>query len=356
MENKILEEICLQIQMYYNNIITLPGIFGKDDNEQFINAWLAYLLDPAKNGFNLEPIKALLNLVDEKHAAELDGKISIKAEYSFIDGRRIDIFITTENLVIGIENKLWSGEQENQTNDYYESIKKIAEGPPKRIPICIFLKPEFNETAPQNENFKTVTYKDLCDAFKMIPYSLRRDNRKSQFFYEFIFYVEEKLMSNTSTGFPEINEAARIYRDYEESINAASDSYNNYNKSLADWLIEQIKILSNEKFHFCGTPKKGWWIIVEDDKWRNFDFHFELNWYEKPNIAGLGKIYLSAHLETADESVKEYFGKSGLKLSEDVISIDFSTEEKSMESLKLIVDKLLSDEFQKWAKIANELI
>ncbi len=42
--------------------ITIPEIFGRSDDENFISDYVAYILDPYRNGIGIEPLQALLSL------------------------------------------------------------------------------------------------------------------------------------------------------------------------------------------------------------------------------------------------------------------------------------------------------
>jgi PD-(D/E)XK nuclease superfamily len=53
-------------------------------------------------------------------------KNSVEVEKQIEKQRRIDIFIELANIVIGIENKPWAGDQENQLSDYASFLKKTA--------------------------------------------------------------------------------------------------------------------------------------------------------------------------------------------------------------------------------------
>ncbi|RUM49916.1 MAG: hypothetical protein DSY47_02775 [Hydrogenothermus sp.] len=42
------------------------------------------------------------------------------------ENRRIDLLIKSDSYVIGIENKPWAGEQENQLEDYFNYLKELS--------------------------------------------------------------------------------------------------------------------------------------------------------------------------------------------------------------------------------------
>ena len=50
------------------------------------------------------------------------GNAKVETEHSTDKGRRVDILIDLPNFVIGIENKIWAGDQKDQLKDYGEYL------------------------------------------------------------------------------------------------------------------------------------------------------------------------------------------------------------------------------------------
>lgn len=343
-------------------LITLPGVFGKEYNEGFITSWLAYLLNPRVNGFGMAPLNALLKYAGAP-AIDEEEDISIAQEYTFKDsGRRIDLLILTKDLVIGIENKIQSGEQEYQTIDYWRSLNSLCKtkDDEQKIAYGIYLKPNWNTSIPCDD-FITITYKDLLSALKAIEYDHSRDHRKNFYFYEFILYAEEILMTNSVAGFPIMKDNARIYMQGREIIEAAKSSLDNYIKELGSWLENQMKELAPHLI--VDSPKPTYWQIRENDAWKNLNFHYELFWEgtRKKSIAELTQddqnVLLCMHLEGANQEVKNRFRKARDKrLNEINIHVDFNSEEKALDSINKIIRELQSDNFKEQARIADECI
>jgi hypothetical protein len=108
---------------------TIPALFGRAYDENFISDYLAYILDPARNGIGSEPLQALLSVAfDPDLDVDLDN-VTILREYAFGDVNfgRIDLLIQLgdqgERGVIGIENKILASEGDTQTISYATSIK-----------------------------------------------------------------------------------------------------------------------------------------------------------------------------------------------------------------------------------------
>ena len=364
------EEICKELQKYHegsssqkDTIITLPAIFGKQYHENFISSWLAYLFDPNLNGFGVEPLKALLSLFCDNPLLEDDDLVVVETEHTFDDERRIDILISTPHYLIGIENKIFAAEQENQTNDYWGSIEGKAHGE-KKNPIGIYLTPsKNNKNTPQSKNFHHLDYGQICEVFKAIPYDYRRDSRKNYFFYEFILYVEEVLMNQSL--FPEINGDVRIYLDNKKIVDNAISEYSKYVNSFKAWLVEQTTQIYGHEI-LADNPQKNYWQLRKSDSWRgnNFDIHFELCWdktaSKEKQIVELIEcdVELAIHVETRAKEVKDFFELkySDKNLHNEKIKVNFSSEEKAKESLVSIIALLKSDSFQAHIKKVEDFL
>ncbi len=119
------------------------------------NAWssiFSYLLDSSKNhGLKTSPIECWLKNINSSYVNPIlriiNGECSVesKTEWGTDEGRRIDILLKIRNnksdiiAVLGIENKVDSGEQTEQLSDYQ---KAIVRNYPKVPKLLIFLTPD----------------------------------------------------------------------------------------------------------------------------------------------------------------------------------------------------------------------
>lgn len=347
-------------------LITLPAVFARESQEDFVTCWLAYLLDPKINGFGVEPLNALLRCVNSGLVYD-EEEISVEREFVFADdGKRIDLLITTPDLIIGIENKLYSSESGEQTKFYWKGMEKLAKSDQNKNKslIGIYLKPEANMSIPKCENFKIVTYSKLCEELHSIEHDHCRDHRKNFFFYEFLVYVEEKLMLKSETGFPEITEDVKLYSENQKLLDKLQLNYENYTRDLSDWLKNRIKEMSNGKLH-AKAPATSYWQILGSTVWNEDSFHFELVWEKKGRISSLtkvDKVWLCVHLEKKESKLKELFEAQGKKppykdkdiLHKRKIEVDFSNEEESKLSIDKIIEMLKTEEFRWYSDFADE--
>ncbi|MFW6016382.1 MAG: PD-(D/E)XK nuclease family protein [bacterium] len=98
---------------------TILSFLNKKYHENTINDYLAYVLNPNKNGIGIKPLYNLISHFDDDLVLDnLDETtIEVNREYSFYNGSRIDILIKINNdLVIGMENKVNSKERGERTD------------------------------------------------------------------------------------------------------------------------------------------------------------------------------------------------------------------------------------------------
>lgn len=361
------ESLIGELKKYYKNsreqdIITIPEIFEVQYREAFVSLWLAYLLDPDRNGLGLEPLKALLRCIGE----ELIGgeeQVTVEKEVTFSENnRRIDLLISTPNQLIGIENKLYSLEQENQTRDYWNSLQRAVDKDkePKRKCLGIYLKPEANTSTPCKE-FKTVTYSRLIEYLRAIPPKENGDKRKVFILNEFLLYGEKILMNKNKTGYPQMSEDEKLYQENKDILKRMADNHNNHVKAVGVWLKNLFEEMGEGFGLIASKPSTEWWKFIESNQWEKIDFHYELCW-GKSDILDLkksDKVQLCVHLETKDSAARDFIAdknssyRSKDVLHQETIHVGFSNETDARESIKKIINRLQTEEFQRYARKAN---
>lgn len=381
-QGKRLEEVISRLNQLYSEgvkdtIITLPGIFGKQRNETFITSWLAYLLNPDINGLGLAPLNALLQCYTQRAKKDPDSmiltdaeQVSVETEYTFTDsGRRIDLLITTESYVIGVEHKIDAGEHGDQTSDYWQGLLKLRDAENQNLSqkpsepkgtVAIYLTPKANSGEPVCDHFVVVTYSDWLNKLKEIPYEYQGDHRKNFFFYEYLLYVEEELMDANNTGYPKMNETVELYHSNSIVLRKAKEEYEKYNENLGNWLVKRAKEIDSRFLADAPKPTK-YWQLWEDRNWKELNFHFELNWQKtEKKLCELNEndnVLLYAHLETNDLAIREHFNlPKGNNLHCERVAVDFSSEEKAEQSLQTIVGRLRSQLYQQFAQLADDYL
>lgn len=135
--------------------------------------YLSYLLDPT-NGYGWKDEffkKFMLNVIDE---IEIDNCIFdefdiVLKDYSdlkiYREHRNIDLLLISKNreVVICIENKIWTSEHDNQLNRYYEYINDAF---PAYKKIYLYLSP--NGEIPESKEWMAISYKTVLNTCRIM--------------------------------------------------------------------------------------------------------------------------------------------------------------------------------------------
>lgn len=337
-------------------IKTLPEVFGIQYKEVYITKWIAYLL--RNKDFGSSVLNALL--WDTDISVEDNENISVFTEYVFDDERRIDILVITKKYLIGIENKIWSGEQENQTSDYKNSLEALKNKYNKDEYIGLFLHPELNKS--KSNFFKNISFTDFRDNLeKRLPLE-SSDPLATIMLEQFITYIKECLIMD----YPEKTSAVNAYMNYKEAIDMAKVSFDEYVNKFKNWLTFAVEDISKGNYH-VSEIKDNYCIIVKKEDWREVDFHFEILWNTSA-ITEASEVRLAAHLEghtkraksrnneVLEEKYGERFdnrGESDPLLETKKQDCDFKSEDAARNTIAKILEQFDQDDFQVFAKKAE---
>lgn len=336
-----------------NRIHTIPEVFGIQYKEVYITKWLAYLLRQKDFGWKI--LNALIGSVTIKENCNYD----VYTEYVFENGRRIDILIKSQHLWIGIENKIWSCEQENQTADYQISLDELSHGKY----IGIYLHPEQNKS--ESKYFKNVTYTELYDALIKIDSSDESTGSfEKMMFEQFMLYIKECLYMKKGE-FPEISENAMLYAQFINKISEISDEYKSTYSKIIDWLKYKFENNEESKYEILESAEGYMQLAPKGckDKWKEIGFHFEILWSRDFMINGIVKI--EAHQEkTKGDNISQVFNI--LKITDveyrghnkpvdtgESISCNFATKDNAEDSFMKILSELerLRAKHEEWETI-----
>jgi hypothetical protein len=282
----ILEKMNFLISQYNNlppetkKIITIPNIFKKTYDENFISDFLAYVLNPNINGFGITPIKSLLlfcgidlPLMDTYKTKDVD----VIREYVFQDRGRIDILILLKpDILIAIENKIFSNEGKNQTLSYEHSITHEF---PNYNHVFIYLTPVKN-IPPSSSNFIHISYNDIDKILKNVSLETALNSRFGFLFNEFILHIEEYIMKNKSF---ELSEKSLLFIKNSEILQDINDSFVNDSNNIFNFISDLIQstyleyendwiFTFNKSRNYQFFQKKSW--LATKDLFIHFEFWF----------------------------------------------------------------------------------
>lgn len=258
---------------------TIAHIFRKESQENFISDWIAYLIDPVSFG-NAEPLSALLEVAGFDDCIDKNGIIEISREKTFDDQRRIDFYIETEELIIGIENKIWSGLGYHQLKDYSKSLEKLSNGKEIRK---ILLLPQNNTSIDLSENnsdisvsgFVSVTYEDFVNALKKLQINFIENLRSSFLLQDFITYVEEYFMDSNVDIKKNFDMVSFLF-EHKNQLNELETCKNNLQTQFAKSVVKKLAETFDEEIWKINTPKTSSYFQLFKGQWDTLQVHFEL--------------------------------------------------------------------------------
>lgn len=158
--------------------VNIFKIINMVDKEAVHSDMLAWLFNPYENhNLNDKAVKGLLMQLSEKDAEYINlllqeySDLEVYREYTTNNGRRIDILLESRNnkVIFIIENKIWSGEGDNQLEDYKKFIDEKYNDYNR---IFLYLTPE-KERKEQYKGYTHITYNTI---YKIIN-NLLQDNQ-----------------------------------------------------------------------------------------------------------------------------------------------------------------------------------
>jgi hypothetical protein len=256
----MLEQIYRYLAKEPERRLTIPAIFGRTYDENFISDYLAHLLDPERNGIGFAPLQALASLVD----SEIDsgGEVKIDREYIFQTGRRIDLLVHLgDETILGIENKIFSSEGEDQTGSYARSI---AQEFPEMSAMLVYLTPQ--GTAPVSSCFTSLSYARLLAALRHIPFSVMPDIQKAVIWEDFLNHLEDYIvMVEKSLN---LSEKTRLYLKYQEMID-----------DLRKAVEQDGQFRQEHALQYIGKLFEGWTAYGHNNG--NSHWYVKKDWYLK---------------------------------------------------------------------------
>ncbi|MDR1115108.1 MAG: PD-(D/E)XK nuclease family protein, partial [Tannerella sp.] len=237
------------------------------------NVWsnlLAFYLDPRKeHGLGNLLLKTLLETLSETAGCEdaraiTPVRVKVNREYLTTTGCRIDIVVSSDTFVLGIENKV-NAPLGNDLKDYAKAIEKLADEK-KCFKIVL---PKY----PQRDlkgGFVNVLYADLLSAVKrrLGDYAGYADTRYLIFLHDFLNTIENNLNINMMTNNPELMEF--ILKNENEIIRLSEHygKFKEYAKRKLEKVCELIDVEKPLKEYFTsGREPEVKKAVIWEDTW-----------------------------------------------------------------------------------------
>lgn len=204
--------------------VTFFEIIGASKAEIRHSNFLAWVLDPnASHGLGEAILKRFLRLLTSDDRVGSISEIEVESfNYSSVnilrEWRNIDLLIEFDEVVICIENKLYSKEHSNQLKRYFNLIDK--EFPNKRH-VFGFLTPEGIEAERDNEVYVSISYAQVAEIIETV-FKIRGDSLGQNI----KVYISDYLKT-----------LKRQVMETDTSIELAKDIYRNH-KEILDFIFE----------------------------------------------------------------------------------------------------------------------
>ncbi len=325
-----------QLQQKQLNVFEILNIQGK---EVFISSALAWILNPkSPHGYGGD---FLVKIIQEtfKKEPELLVKLlafdpentSVFTEYVLPSGRRIDILIRDKKngVVLGIENKIYSSENNDQTIAYEEDFQLLFHNETYGL---VYLALNMEEK-PQGKQFIQMTHQQFNDAILDIIKTRRSVNEEAVYFIQ--QYVRSVNISMNTSKEQELCKA--LYKQYPEAVTLLAKTISEMWEEMPKLILGRLEKLICEKGEFSFKRGKLW-LAVYPKEWVNLfgsddwsDIHHEF--FCKEN-----KLYLVFHVENGMDKQIKITSYSEVK----VCSFDTDDIENIKRAAQLGYDALLS--------------
>ena len=224
-----------QFQKLLNEFKELPPTLQRDPTTLELSGYphlenvysniLAFFLDPEReHGFGPLFLESLLS-VAECEAIQGGEEVEVNREEITETRKQIDLVISTDTLIIGIENKIYNA-LHNDFEDYGRHIDERANG--RRV-CKILLGLKLPEDGRGLSGFKPITYQDYFDEVlrRIGPTLIESSDRYLQFALEVVETV--KHLTEGSAMKPEMLD---FFQENEESVDSLLLAVNEFKREM----------------------------------------------------------------------------------------------------------------------------
>jgi len=210
-----------------------------------------------EHGLNDLFFRSLIEILIQEDSIQ-SHSVFAEREYATLKNNRIDIVLSNDTYVIGIENKLYSGVQ-NDLIDYKDTINKIAIDEDK-VPLYVLLTLRDEKNIALSNSFMNVTYNELFISVKnnLGSYIESADNTWLIYLKDFMKTIYElqnggDQMNRDLLNF--INENSEMVGQLLNDCYWLKRELSQQTKNLSA-IVELEKYKDNMKFNaFCYNPK-----------------------------------------------------------------------------------------------------
>ncbi len=312
-------------------------IINMADKEIVHSDMLAWLFSPYESHeLNNIALKELLIQLSKKEAEYISlllldySDLEVYREYTIDNGRRIDILMESKNnkVIFIIENKIWSGEGDNQLEDYKNYIDEKYSDYNR---IFLFLTPE-KERKEKYKGYIHITYSMIYSVLNCVLQENQIKFEISVIIRQYKEIIGRYIMGSIDKEMVDL--CRKLYVEHKEALDKIMQ-YGNTTYYLTEVINE---ILDNEQIYNGKVILKNYGHIV-------YLPHCKSETREKLQC-GFQKdreyLALTISIEIKDENVTIYLQGSGRNEN------NTAEQNNNYDKLKNIFEKDLNKKINKW--------
>lgn len=307
------------------------------DKEIVHSDMLAWLFNPYENhNLNDKILKEILMQLSKKDAEYISlllldySDLEVYREYTVDNGRRIDIVMESKNnkVIFIIENKIWSGEGDNQLEDYKNYIDEKYSDYNR---IFLFLTPE-KERKEKYKGYIHITYSMIYSVLNCVLQENQIKFEISVIIRQYKEIIGRYIMGSIDKEM--IDLCRKLYVEHKEALDKIMQ-YGNTTYYLTEVINE---ILDNEQIYNGKVILKNYGHIVylpdcKSETREKLQCGFQKN---REYLA------LTISIEIKDENVTIYLQGSGRNEN------NTAEQNNNYDKLKNIFEKDLNKKINKW--------
>lgn len=203
-------------------------------------------------------LNSLLKCVDEELLSKDITTLNVFREMPTDKGNRIDLIIETEEVVIGIENKIWAGLY-NDLDDYSNFLINKFKKDTVKIVLSLKKVPEFQLSA----GFVSVTYSEFFENLKQ-DLGNQLISKNNRYLFQLIDFIE--TMQNHTKNRTMDEKVLNFFVEEKEQIENLIEEHNKVKDYIYSYLTDVRDLLNSkmEEENITFDNCKQW-------VWKKFD-------------------------------------------------------------------------------------
>jgi len=188
-------------------------------------------------------------------------EVIIHREYTAGTGR-IDLLLEWDALVVGVENKILSVENDGQTPYYAAEIPKLF----RDSKHCFIYLTRGGRKA-ESEKFAPVSYSELRDALRSVSVTPSTGARQMVLWYDFLEHLEAYITMDNPEQFT-FSKKAQLYIEHQPMLDDLETTFKQEWSSAIDYLERELRKRLPLGWETAFNRTRYQWHLVTKPAWR----------------------------------------------------------------------------------------